>query len=137
MAPLTHIVIFGFKDDVSKATRDEVGERFHALAKESTRGADSKPYILSIRGGKDASIEGMTQGYEVRSGDVSQTDVCSASVGHRIRVAGGSRLLHSRLQGPRGARSSAPRTLTAQSFATWVKTLASKVLVIDFHDGQY
>ena len=69
MAPLTHIVIFGFKDDVSKATRNEVGERFHALAKESTRGADSKPYILSIRGGKDASIERMTQGYEVRSGD--------------------------------------------------------------------
>ena len=63
MAPITHVVIFGFRNDVSQATRDEVGERFHKLAHESKR--DSKPYNLSIRGGKDASIEGMNQGYEV------------------------------------------------------------------------
>lgn len=64
MAPVTHLVLLQFKPDISDDQLEETNRRFHALAQESKR--DGRPYIKSIRGGKDMSIEGLAQGNQVR-----------------------------------------------------------------------
>ena len=61
---LTHVVMFGFRDDVSEATRAEVGDKFHQLGKDSKR--NGQPYIQSVIGGKNISIEGMANKNDVR-----------------------------------------------------------------------
>lgn len=61
---VSHIVMFGFRDDISEATRAEVGARFHQLGQDAKR--NGQPYIKSVIGGKNISIEGMGNGNDAR-----------------------------------------------------------------------
>ena len=61
-APVWHIVLFKFKDDVTAEMRAEVAKRFEAL--ESAE-RDGKPYILDIVHGVQNSEEGVHKDYEL------------------------------------------------------------------------
>ena len=61
-APIWHIVLFKFRDDVTVEMRAEVAKRFDAL-KSSER--DDKPYILDIVHGAQNSEEGAHKDYEL------------------------------------------------------------------------
>jgi len=57
-----HIVLFRYKDGTTETQRAEIRQRFVALAEEAKR--DSKPYIVSIETGRQASGEGVDRGFE-------------------------------------------------------------------------
>ncbi|CEJ92964.1 hypothetical protein VHEMI08586 [[Torrubiella] hemipterigena] len=63
MAPVIHIVMFQFKEDVSTETIKEMSDRMLGLKTNCIHATTKQPYILSSRGGTDMSIEGLTQGY--------------------------------------------------------------------------
>ncbi|EGX96688.1 stress responsive A/B barrel domain protein [Cordyceps militaris CM01] len=62
MAPITHIVMFEFKSDVTKAQRDELSKEMLALKDNCIHAATQKPYIVHSHGGTDNSIEGFQHG---------------------------------------------------------------------------
>lgn len=57
-----HIVLFKYKESVSKAERQDVIRRFLALKQDGTR--NGKPYIVDIVTGEQASGEGAQRGME-------------------------------------------------------------------------
>ncbi|KAH6695109.1 stress responsive A/B barrel domain-containing protein [Plectosphaerella plurivora] len=62
MAPITHIVAVGFKDEVSAETIKETADGFFKLQQSCVNPATQQPYIVSIKGGKDNSPEGLQSG---------------------------------------------------------------------------
>ncbi|KAI8961040.1 stress responsive A/B barrel domain protein [Daldinia sp. FL1419] len=56
-----HIVLFQFKADVAVETQEEATSRMLGL-KEGCLNASQKPYIKSLVGGRDNSIEGASNG---------------------------------------------------------------------------
>ncbi|KAH7367737.1 stress responsive a b barrel domain-containing protein [Plectosphaerella cucumerina] len=62
MAPVTHIVAVGFKDDVSAETIKETAAGFFKLQQSCVHPTNQQPYILSVKGGKDTSPEGLQNG---------------------------------------------------------------------------
>ncbi|KAJ3472472.1 hypothetical protein NLG97_g10960 [Lecanicillium saksenae] len=62
MAPITHIVLFEFKPEVTKAQREELSAEMLGLKDKCLHATTQKPYILRSSGGTDNSIEGLAQG---------------------------------------------------------------------------
>ncbi|KAM3442937.1 hypothetical protein NHJ13734_002081 [Beauveria thailandica] len=62
MAPVTHIVLFEFKPEVTKAQRDEFSAEMLGLKDKCIHSKTQKPYILRSSGGTDNSIEGLQHG---------------------------------------------------------------------------
>jgi hypothetical protein len=58
---LKHIVLFRYREGITDQQRQEVEDRFHALAKSHRNGA---PYILGIESGAQNSPEGLHAGLE-------------------------------------------------------------------------
>lgn len=63
---IVHIVHFAYNCD--EATKQEIASRFLKMQSQCVSKTDSKPYILSLTGGKNNSPEGMNDGLEVRRG---------------------------------------------------------------------
>ncbi|KAA8909848.1 hypothetical protein FN846DRAFT_941083 [Sphaerosporella brunnea] len=61
MAPVTHIVAIKFTQAQAEVAAS-LTTGFFAL-KDLVRNADGEPFILSIRGGPDCSIEGLQKGF--------------------------------------------------------------------------
>ncbi|CAK7272938.1 hypothetical protein SEPCBS119000_005388 [Sporothrix epigloea] len=59
---IVHIVLFQFKSSASAEAVQAAGARFLALGTACVRPATEAPYVLSVRGGKDCSIEPFQQG---------------------------------------------------------------------------
>ncbi|KAF7550409.1 hypothetical protein G7Z17_g5740 [Cylindrodendrum hubeiense] len=62
MAPITHIVMFKFKAEVSTTEVKTINESMLALKDHCLHPETGKPYILSSKGGRDNSIEGLQDG---------------------------------------------------------------------------
>lgn len=60
---IVHIVHFAYNCD--EATKQEIASRFLKMQQQCISKTDSKPYILSLTGGKNNSPEGMNDGLEV------------------------------------------------------------------------
>ncbi|KAM0236646.1 hypothetical protein ACHAP5_009282 [Fusarium lateritium] len=60
--PITHTVLFQFKEDVGKDAIKEICDHFISLKDQCVHPTSNKPYILSLQGGKDNSPEGMQNG---------------------------------------------------------------------------
>jgi hypothetical protein len=58
---LRHIVLFGYRYTTTREQRQEIEDRFHALAESRRRG---KRYIVSIESGAQNSPEGLHGGLE-------------------------------------------------------------------------
>ncbi|KAH7355592.1 stress responsive A/B barrel domain-containing protein [Pyrenochaeta sp. MPI-SDFR-AT-0127] len=58
----THIVLFQFKDGTSPFAIKEITSKFFGLKKACVHPSTRRPYILSISGGKDISIENLQNG---------------------------------------------------------------------------
>lgn len=56
-----HIVLFRYRDSTTRAQRQEIGKRFHALAASPRNG---ERYIISIESGLQNSLEGHHHGLE-------------------------------------------------------------------------
>ncbi|KAF5674966.1 stress responsive a b barrel [Fusarium heterosporum] len=59
---ITHTVLFQFKADVSQNDIKDVCDHFLDLKDQCVNSESKDPYILSLRGGKDKSIEGKQDG---------------------------------------------------------------------------
>ncbi|KAF4968314.1 hypothetical protein FSARC_4259 [Fusarium sarcochroum] len=59
---LTHTVLFQFKADVSPNDVKETCKGFLALKDQCIHPTSNNPYIISVKGGKDNSPEGMQNG---------------------------------------------------------------------------
>ncbi|KAK9896255.1 hypothetical protein P389DRAFT_196356 [Cystobasidium minutum MCA 4210] len=59
---IIHIVHFAYSCD--EATKQEIARRFLQMKTQCVSQSDSKPYILSLTGGKNNSPEGMNDGLE-------------------------------------------------------------------------
>ena len=57
-----HIVLFRYRDGTTDEQREEIRQRFTALATQAKR--DGEPYIVSIETGKQSSGEGVDGGFE-------------------------------------------------------------------------
>lgn len=95
---IIHIVHFAYSCD--EATKQEIASRFLQMKTTCLSVSDSKPYILSLTGGKNSSPEGMNDGLEV----------CAISESSAIAVAAPS-VLHA-LQPD---HASADRTISAMT----------------------
>ncbi|KAL6852932.1 hypothetical protein ACO1O0_007480 [Amphichorda felina] len=62
MAPVTHVVMFQPKAEVSAEVAKELFDDMFALKDKCIHPATNKPYIKSSVGGKDNSIEGLQGG---------------------------------------------------------------------------
>ncbi|OAA66045.1 stress responsive A/B barrel domain protein [Cordyceps fumosorosea ARSEF 2679] len=62
MAPVTHIVMFEFKPEVTKAQRDEFSAEMLDLKNKCIHPKTNQAYILRSTGGTDNSIEGFQHG---------------------------------------------------------------------------
>ncbi|CAK7214324.1 hypothetical protein SBRCBS47491_002102 [Sporothrix bragantina] len=58
----THIVLFQFKDSADAEAIKAAGVRFLSLGNECVHPTTKAPYVLSVQGGKDNSIEPFQQG---------------------------------------------------------------------------
>ncbi|KAJ4315193.1 hypothetical protein N0V94_006072 [Neodidymelliopsis sp. IMI 364377] len=58
----THVVLFQFKEATSAFAVKEITSKFFGLKKSCIHPDTRRPYILSITGGKDISIEGLQNG---------------------------------------------------------------------------
>ncbi|KAF1946164.1 stress responsive A/B barrel domain-containing protein [Clathrospora elynae] len=59
----THIVLFQFKDGTSPFAIKKVTSQFFGLKKLCVHPSTMRPYILSVSGGKDISIENLQNGF--------------------------------------------------------------------------
>ncbi|KAJ3568665.1 hypothetical protein NPX13_g6342 [Xylaria arbuscula] len=62
--PVKHIVLFQFKDDATAEQVDTVVANMLALKDNCLHATTQKPYISSLTGGKDISIEGRQNGMQ-------------------------------------------------------------------------
>ncbi|KPM38438.1 hypothetical protein AK830_g8132 [Neonectria ditissima] len=66
MAPITHIVLFQYKADMSatevKARPQKVNDEFFTLKRRCVHPTTRIPYIVSLKGGVDNSPEGLQGG---------------------------------------------------------------------------
>ncbi|CRG83469.1 hypothetical protein PISL3812_00820 [Talaromyces islandicus] len=60
--PVTHVVMFKFKDDVPPKEIQSVVSRMLDLKNECLHPGTSRPYIISSKGGRENSIEGLQNG---------------------------------------------------------------------------
>ncbi|KAF2127439.1 hypothetical protein P153DRAFT_368731 [Dothidotthia symphoricarpi CBS 119687] len=58
----THIVLFQFKDGTSPIAIKEIASKFIALKRSCIHPSTQRPYIFSLSGGKDISIEKLQNG---------------------------------------------------------------------------
>ncbi|KAF2845749.1 hypothetical protein T440DRAFT_472392 [Plenodomus tracheiphilus IPT5] len=58
----THIVLFQFKEGTSSFAVKEITSKFFGLKKSCVHPSTRRPYIISISGGKDISIEKLQSG---------------------------------------------------------------------------
>ncbi|KAF2625329.1 hypothetical protein BU25DRAFT_412765 [Macroventuria anomochaeta] len=58
----THVVLFQFKETATSFAVKEITSKFFGLKKSCVHPDTRRPYILSITGGKDTSIEGLQNG---------------------------------------------------------------------------
>ncbi|OJJ70160.1 hypothetical protein ASPBRDRAFT_181827 [Aspergillus brasiliensis CBS 101740] len=59
---VTHIVLLQFNPDVTPMERQNIANKIKALREECLWPETSKPYIVSIKGGADVSVEGLQNG---------------------------------------------------------------------------
>ncbi|OAL47073.1 hypothetical protein IQ07DRAFT_589953 [Pyrenochaeta sp. DS3sAY3a] len=59
----THIVLFQFKEGTSAFAIKEITSKFFGLKKSCVHPSTRQPYILSIGGGKDISVENLQSGF--------------------------------------------------------------------------
>ncbi|KAL4738899.1 hypothetical protein BDV11DRAFT_127295 [Aspergillus similis] len=59
---ITHVVLLQFKPDVSSEDKAKVASRIRALRETCLHPETGKPYIVSMKAGRDNSIEGLQNG---------------------------------------------------------------------------
>ncbi|KAG6017856.1 hypothetical protein E4U41_004114 [Claviceps citrina] len=60
---LTHIVLLGFKPDAAPEAITQCCQQLLSLKQTCLHATTQKPYIVSLKGGKDMSIEGLQNGF--------------------------------------------------------------------------
>ncbi|PHH60398.1 hypothetical protein CDD81_1711 [Ophiocordyceps australis] len=58
-----HIVLFEFKPGTDAASKKKLCDAMFALKDKCAHPTTKKPYVVSISGGKDMSVEGMQHGH--------------------------------------------------------------------------
>ncbi|KAF2145827.1 uncharacterized protein K452DRAFT_211077, partial [Aplosporella prunicola CBS 121167] len=100
--PITHIVLFRYKPDISWAQLEEHFATFAALRTRCTHPSTGQPYMLSLRMGKNMSWEpfakGMTHGFVLEFASQEHLDYyLLEDPVHRAFSAGAAQLLEDSL----------------------------------------